>query len=73
MMEKVTCQICGATAIVREIGGGRSTEENWEEMKERCRNWPPPKVHGFVTGCEHLDQAAMMARARARRVRSLRF
>jgi hypothetical protein len=73
MMEKVTCQICGATAILRETKGRRSTEEDLEEMKERCRNWPPPKVHGFVTGCEHLDQAAMMAMTRARQVRPLRF
>jgi hypothetical protein len=70
--ETVTCQVCGATAIVRDSGGRRSTERNLKEMRERCQNWPPPKVHGLVTGCEHLDQAAMMARARARRVRPLR-
>lgn len=72
-METVTCQMCGATAVVRQIGGRYSTEENIAQMREHCRNWPPPKVHGFVTGCEHLDQAAMMAKIRRRRVRPLRF
>lgn len=72
-METVTCQVCGATAVVRQVGGKYSTGANHKEMEERCENWPPPKVHGFVTGCEHLDQATMMASIRARRVRPLRF
>jgi hypothetical protein len=72
-METVTCQVCRATAVVRQIGGGYTTEENQAEMRERCRYWPPPKVHGFVTGCEHLDQAVMMASLMATRVRPLPF
>jgi hypothetical protein len=67
-METMTCQICGAAAMV---GADRSITPNRAEMEARCKHWPPVNQQGFagalITGCEHLDQAVRMAAAFARR------
>lgn len=67
LMETATCQACGATAAVRRIAGNLHTDPDYASMQARCKNWPPPQPHGFVTGCENLDQAVMMTSVAARR------
>jgi len=70
-METVTCQVCRATATVGWSGGERRIIPNRDEMKDRCKHWPPAKQGGFmgalITGCEHLEQSVMMTAAFARR------
>lgn len=65
-MKTATCQVCGATAAIRDIGPNFRADPDYGAMQARCRNWPPPNQGGHMgaspTGCENLDQAVRMVR-----------
>jgi hypothetical protein len=71
LMETATCQVCGATAAVRRIAGNLRADPDYASVQARCQNWPPRQPHGFVTGCENLDQAVRMSVAARRPPRPL--